>query len=129
MSNLNDKWTKFNDDRVSKRLSTISFEEWFTEYYRKDLVTNSIKYLDLDREGPNWGTKNKQELMKRTLYYISNWRYGSSDLWVSKLSNRLGLTPRTVRENYLDPLIKEGLIAKAGSQLHFAGPPEEVSEE
>lgn len=64
--------------------------------------------------------------MKRTLYYASEWKTGSYSEWKSKLSNRLGLRPRTVKENYLDPLIKEGIIRKVGSQLSFVGPPEEV---
>ena len=122
------KWLKFNEDREKKGLKIIPYKKWLEEHYGNDIINNSIKYLDLNREGPNWGTKNKQELMVRTLYYTSGWGTGSKDEWISKLSNRLGLAPRTVKENYLNPLIKEGIIKQAGSQLYFVGPPEDVIE-
>ena len=66
--------------------------------------------------------------MKRTLYYISSWGTGSYKSWISKLSIRLGLAKRIVKDNYLDPLIEEGIISKAGSQLRFIGPPESGEE-
>lgn len=127
-SDLNQKWSKFNEDRESKELSPIPFLEWFKKHYEKNPFSNSIKYLELDKEGPNRGTKNKQELMKRILTHIYNWGTGGYDEWISKLSIRLGLAPRTVKENYLNPLIKEGIIKQTDSQLYFVGPPEDVSE-
>ena len=50
---------------------------------------------------------------------------GVFDEWNAMLSIRLGLTGRTVRDNYLEPLIKEGIIAQTGDQLFFRGPPED----
>lgn len=83
----------------------------------------------MDREGPNWGTRNKKELMKRALRYISEWQTGAYDEWKAMLCNRLGLTGRTVKDNYLDPLIREGIIVQTGDQLFFKGPQEDQSDE
>jgi len=125
ISNLNKKWKEFNEERETEGLPPIPFDKWVKEYNRPNPLFHSIEYLGLDREGPNWGTRNKQELMRRMLEYLSSWRKGSYDEWRHKLSNRLGLSPRTVKENYLDPLIKENIITRNGSQLEFTGPPEE----
>ena len=122
-----EKWVKNNEDRNKEGLPTISYEDWLNEHSHSQ-VTEVIKYLDLDRAGPNWGTRNKQELMKRLLYYISSWGIGSPDEWVSKLSTRLGLSPRTVKENYFIPLIKEGILDEIGSQIHFIGIPKKPIE-
>ena len=124
-----EKYAEENEERVKKGLPTLPYEAWLKEQGQSDLVAKSIEYLDLDRVGPNRGTNNKLELMKRTLYYISSWGTGSVKLWIYKLSNRLGLAPRTVKDNYLNPLIEEGIIEKNGSQLHFVGPPENGEED
>jgi len=124
-----EKYAEENDDRAKKGLPPIPYEEWCKEQDKRDPVTKSIEYLDLDREGPNRGTNNKLELMKRVLYYISAWGTGSYKEWINKLSIRLGLAPRTVKDNYLHPLIEEGIIAKDGSLLRFVGPPENEKEE
>jgi len=124
-----EKYAEENDDRAKKGLPSIPYEEWCKEQDKRDPVTKSIEYLDLNRVGPNRGTNNKLELMKSTLYYISAWGTGSYKSWINKLSIRLGLAPRTVQENYLHPLIEEGIIARDGSLLHFVGPPENDNEE
>jgi len=119
-----EKYAEDNKERAKKGLPTLPYKEWQKEHDQTDLVAKCIEYLDLDRVGPNRGTNNKLELMKRTLYYISSWGTGSVKSWIYKLSNRLGLAPRTVKDNYLDPLIEEGIIRKDGMQLRFVGPPE-----
>jgi hypothetical protein len=102
------------------------FRKKFHERYdaRADVV-KVIKYLDLNLENPNIGTRNKQRLMERALAYMKKWRTGTHDDWINRLSLRLNLTVRTVRENYVDPLISEGIIHKTGSQLVFVGIPDE----
>lgn len=92
-------------------------------------VNKIIKYLDLNIENPNIGTKNKQRLMERTLSYLKKWQTGSYEEWINRLSLRLNLTVRTVRENYVDPLISEGIVKKVSSQVVFVGIPEEVPED
>ena len=67
--------------------------------------------------------------MIQTIELLAKWGTGEKIKWVSKLCNRLGLTPRTVKENYLHPLIQESIVVRKGSQLYFVGPPEEVSDE
>ena len=122
------KYAEENKARAKKGLPTIPYEAWLKEQGQSDLVAKCIAYLDLDRVGPNRGTNNKLELMKNTLYYISAWEKGSQRSWSSRLSIRLGLAPRTVLDNYLRPLIEEGIIRKDGSQLRFIGPPEKEGE-
>ena len=124
-----EKYAKHNEERVKKGLPKITYEEWLKKKDQSDIVAKCIEYLDLNRVGPNRGTNNKLELMKNTLYYISAWGMGNYKSWINKLSIRLGLTPRTVKDNYLHPLIEEGIIAKDGSQLRFVGPPENEKEE
>jgi len=80
-----------------------------------------IKHLDLDKESLNIGTKNKQRLMERTISYVAKWHEGTYDAWIKRLSIRLNISTRTVRENYLDPLISEGIIKRIGSELAFVG--------
>ena len=128
MTDLYKKWEKFNEDRISKGKTTIPFEKWIREYYTKNPVFKTIKYLELNKECPNFGTKNKNELMKRMITTIFEWTSGTESEWRSKLSIRLNLSTRTVRENYLNPLIEEGIIVKIGSILYFVGPPEEVDD-
>ena len=122
------KFAEYNDDIAKKGLPPIPYEEWCKNQDKRELIKKSIEYLDLDRVGPNRGTNNKLELMKSVLYYISAWETGSYKSWTNKLSIRLGLAPRTVKDNYLHPLIEEGIIAKDGSLLRFVGPPENENE-
>ena len=92
-------------------------------------VYECVEYLDLHKEGPNRGTKNKQELMIRTLEYLHNWNEGIYNDWIRKLANRLSVTPRTVRDNYLDPIISEGIVGRVGHKVHFNGVPKSDSSE
>jgi len=63
--------------------------------------------------------------MERTLAYMKKWQTGTYDEWKNRLSLRLNLTVRTVRDNYVDPLICEGIVKKIGSQVVFVGIPDE----
>ncbi len=92
-------------------------------------VYECIIYLDLDIEGPNRGTKNKQDLMVRVIEYVAEWKEGSYPTWRSMLATRLGLSTRGVCENYLDPLIREHIIDRAGQKVYFNGAPKTDSEE
>ena len=87
----------------------------------KPEVLDCIKYLDLDKEGPNRGTKNKQDLMIRTLQYLFKWKEGTYNNWYRRLANRLGISPRTARYNYLDPLVSEGIVGKVGHSVFWVG--------
>jgi len=124
LSKLNEKWMQFNKEREETGLEPVTFEEWF-KHERENKARWTIKYLGYDREAPNWGTKNKQEIMKRAIHYFAEWKSGLYDQWVNKLCNRLCLTPRTVKSNYLDPLIFEGIITRDNDFIVFKGPPEE----
>lgn len=124
-----EKFVRFNEDRIKKGLPPLPYEVWLKEHYKGRSAQPTIKYLGLERGGPNRGTKNKQELMIQTIELLAKWGAGEKIKWVSMLCNRLGLTPRTVRENYLDPLIQESIIVKIGSKLYFVGPPVEITQD
>lgn len=130
-TNQNTRWKQFNEQRKTNGLSPLTFEDWFTQHYRNMShvnVTEIIKYLDLDIDNPNIGTKNKQRLMERALTYMKHWRIGTYTEWRDRLSLRLNVTVRTVRENYLDPLITEGIIKRTGSYVTFQGMPQDCDE-
>ena len=88
-----------------------------------------IRYLGLDEATPNTGTKNKRELMERALTLVKKWESGSAEEWSSRLSLRLNISSRTAKENYLEPLIQEGIVKKVDSRLFFIGLPVEDEEE
>ena len=112
---------------MKRNLSDVARKLWLRNHMNEGVI-RCIEYLDLDKEGPNQGTKNKQELTIRLLAYLSEWKEGSYSEWKSKLATRLCITPRTVKENYLDPLIREGIIGRVGSRVSFIGPPESGDE-
>jgi hypothetical protein len=92
--------------------------------FENTILDNLKEHFDFYKENPNLGTENKQRLMERVLEYIIEWKTGTYKKWISGLSIRLGLTVRTVRENYIDPLIVEGIIKRIGSKLVFIGIPD-----
>jgi len=122
--NKHPEWEQFNKERKKQGKQPVSFEDWF-RYYKDNRVRKCIKYLGLDIDSPNYGTRNKQELTRRTINLIADWRQGEYDKWVNLLSIRLGLSSRTVVNNYLNPLIKIGIILQRGNHLVFNGIPTE----
>jgi len=106
MSN-NPEWEQFNKEREEQGKKPVSFEVWFRNY-KDNRVRRCFKYLGLDIDSPNYGTRNKQELTRRAINLVAEWRQGEYDQWVNLLGIRLGLSSRTVVNNYLNPLITNG---------------------
>lgn len=113
------------EEKTPKEKEAEFRKKFFEKYDARADVIKIIKYLDLNLENPNVGTRNKQRLMERTLAYMKKWHTGTYDEWINRLSLRLNVTVRTVRENYIDPLISEGIVKKMGSLLVFVGIPDE----
>ena len=95
-------------------------KKWLESQYPRE-VFECIRYLDLDKEGPNRGTKNKQELMVRTLGYLFEWKEGKYNDWIKRLANRLSVSTRTAKDNYLDPLISEGIVSRVSHKVFWVG--------
>ena len=109
-----------HEEKVAK------FRKRFSEKYdRRTNIVEIIKHLGLDSENPNIGTKNKQRLMVKALTLLKMWKTCNYDNGINRLSLRLNMTVRTIRENYIDPLISEGILRKTGSQIVFVGIPDE----
>lgn len=111
---------------IRREAPKTTLQEWPHERHptENDDISQIVAFLDLDAETPNVGTRNKMRLMIRTLAYLKQWKSGSYDEWVARLSVRLNVSVRTVRDNYLDPLISEGIVKRLGSKLVFKGLPE-----
>ena len=65
--------------------------------------------------------------MRHVLEYVSEWKQGNKKIWIDKLANRLNLSTRKVLEDYVDPLISEGILEEANRGfLLFIGLPSDV---
>lgn len=100
-------------------------EKFKKEYESKTNIEEIMNYLGLNSQNPNMGTKNKRVLMEKALILLKQYNNLENDVVIGRLSLRLNLTVRTVRENYVEPLICEGIIVSVGSKLFFKGIPEE----
>lgn len=89
------------------------------------VIRDVLDYLGLDGENPNIGTRNKQVIMTKVLYCLQKWKTGQYYNWIRRLSLRLNLSVRTTRENYIDPLIAEGIIREDKGELTFVGIPKD----
>jgi hypothetical protein len=115
--------------KQKKRLSPER-ERAIEEAYEKDKqkdeeILNVFEYLEVDAECPNAGTKARQSLMKKAVVLMQSWKTGTYREWLYRLSLKLNLNPRNVRESYLSPLIAEGIIDENNGQLRFVGIPKE----
>lgn len=129
-SNQDDKRPKIKPMTIAQSNAHTARIARFQKKYLKehDVRTNTIeiiKYLGIDLENPNTGTRNKRRLMEKVLILMRDWKACGYDDAVNRLSLRTNMSVRAIRENYVDPLIAEGLIKKIGSQIVFVGLPDE----
>ena len=126
------KETESSTEQAKKQKKPLSpeRERAVEEAYEKDMqkdeeILNVFEYLEVDAECPNAGTKARQSLMKKAVVLMQSWKTGTYREWLYRLSLKLNLNPRNVRESYLSPLIAEGIIDENNGQLRFAGIPKE----
>jgi len=82
------------------------------------------KYLELDI-ALDQRLKLKSNLMKRVIYLTSLWHEGRLDEWIDKLANRCNISTRKCREDYLQPLITDGILKRQSDGcIQFVGLPE-----
>ena len=127
LSTIRDKWMKSKIENEKKGLPVKDMDRWYKEDYKESEIERCIDYLNLNSSSPNRGTESKKEITKEVLRFIYFWNGGNYVDVTNKLSTRLGLTPRTIRENYLEPLRKEGIIRVEDSRIVWVGQKEEVS--
>jgi len=66
----------------------------------------------------------KADIMKKVLSYCSEWKSGNEKQWIDKLANRTCVSTRKIREDYIDPLVSEGILEKTSEgNICFMGLP------
>ena len=66
----------------------------------------------------------KADIMKKVLSYCSEWKSGNEKQWVDKLATRTCVSTRKMREDYIDPLVSEGILEKTSEgNICFMGLP------
>jgi hypothetical protein len=66
----------------------------------------------------------KADIMKKVLSYCSEWKNGNEKQWTDKLANRTCVSTRKIREDYIDPLVSEGILEKTSDgNIRFTGLP------
>jgi predicted transcriptional regulator len=66
----------------------------------------------------------KADIMKKVLSYCSEWKSGNEKQWTDKLANRTCVLTRKIREDYIDPLVSEGILEKTSEgNIRFLGLP------
>ena len=89
----------------------------------EDLLSKIQRFLGLDTVDGR--VKLKIEIMKKTLDYASQWKEGIKHEWISKIANRTGVSTRKIRENYVEPLIDEGILRETrDGYIKFEGLPD-----
>jgi hypothetical protein len=90
----------------------------------EEILSKIYAYLELDSVTDN-RLKLKSDLMKKIIYLMSTWKEGTENEWIDKLATRCSLSTRKIRENYLKPLITEGIVAWEGNgHIRFVGIPD-----
>jgi hypothetical protein len=80
------------------------------------------RFLGLDTADKR--LKLKAEIMKTTLFLTSQWKEGIKNEWISRIANRTCVSTRKIRENYIEPLIDEGILKETrNGYIQFIGLP------
>lgn len=89
----------------------------------EDQLSKIYRFLELDKADGR--VKLKADTMKKVIELTSKWKKGSKQEFVDKLANRTSLSTRKIRENYIEPLITEGILIQRGNgYIEFAGLPD-----
>lgn len=127
------EYTKNKKKRNRKPLNPER-ERIVEEAYKRDMdideqIDDVIDYLELKADTPLTGIRARQQLMKKCVIYTAKWKTGTYKEWLNRLSLKLGLSPRTTRERYLNLLIEEGIVREnADGDLVFVGVPNKGKE-
>ena len=78
------------------------------------------KHLGLDST-PDARLKVKADIMKDVIYYGCIWKEGIYSVWINRMSIRCKVSTRKIREDYIAPLIDEGIFKLNGGTIAFVG--------
>lgn len=86
-------------------------------------LSKIYRFLYLDKADGR--VKLKADTMKRVIELTSKWQKGTKQEWIDKLANRTSISTRKIRENYVEPLITDGILREHGNgNMEFAGLPD-----
>jgi len=89
----------------------------------EEALSKIHRFLGLDTADKR--LKLKAQIMKTTLFYASQWKEGIKNEWISRIANRTCVSTRKIRENYIEPLIDEGILRETrGGHIQFVGLPD-----
>ena len=82
-------------------------------------------YVFLDLNDAKDGRLNiKADIMKKVIRLSSEWKIGDKNQWINRLANRTCVSTRKIREDYVQPLISEGILLEtAQGFIQFVGLP------
>jgi len=90
---------------------------------------NIFNYLNLN-EIKDGRLNIKANIMKKVIRYTSKWKNGNKNQWIHWLANRTCVSTRKIREDYVQPLISEGILVEtAHGTIKFAGLPNAIQPE
>jgi len=91
------------------------------EIERDEILQDICEYLQL--ENVDYRLQLKADIMRRVIFLTYQWKEGLRNVWISKLANRTCISTRKIRENYIQPLIHEGILQENSNRIRFAGLP------
>jgi len=124
MPNETESFMEYVENKKKQKHEPLNPEEERTRTRDMDIdeqIRDVIDYLELNADTPLTGIRARQQLMKKCVIYTAKWGTGTHKEWLNRLSLKLGLSPRTTRERYLNLLIDEGIIKEINGQLVFVG--------
>lgn len=92
-------------------------------------IRRVLSFIGVDDDNPNMGTKAKRNLFTKVLEFCISSKEGSYSSWVGLLSMRFNMSVRTVKENYIEPLIDLGILDRNSNKIRYLGVPSSPEEE
>jgi hypothetical protein len=120
------------EPEIHQRFSQTNIERGETmtkEGTEEDELDKIFDYLGLNTISDQ-RLKLKANIMKKVIYLCQQWRDGNEGDWIDRIANRTCVSTRKIREDYIDPLVTDEVLERAGNGLiRFAGLPSCVGQE
>lgn len=115
---------KFND-ACPESAKLLKEEAVSAEESEKNGVDLNEIYNFLDLNDAKDGRLNiKADIMKKVIRLSSEWKIGDKNQWINRLANRTCVSTRKIREDYVQPLISEGILLETEQGfIQFVGLP------
>ncbi len=93
-----------------------------------DKLNEIFDYLGLN-EQKDGRLRVKADIMKKVIQLSSKWKTGNMYKWIDWLATRTCVSTRKIREDYVFPLISEGILAQLPEDvIRFIGLPQKERE-